>query len=43
MVLDEACINLGALHQPATVSQRLYASEKFSDYADDFRYLTRSR
>ena len=42
-VLDEACINLASLHQRTTPIQRLHASEKFSDYADDFRYLTRSR
>jgi hypothetical protein len=42
-VLDEACINLAGLHQRTTASQRLRASEKFGDYADDFRYLTRSR
>ena len=42
-VLDEACINLAGLHQRTTASQRLHASEKFGDYAADFRYLTRSR
>ena len=42
-VIEEACINLAGLHQRTTASQRLHASEKFGDYADDFRYLTRSR
>ena len=42
-VLDEACINLAGLHQRTTASQRRHASEKFGDYADDFRYLSRSR
>jgi Family of unknown function (DUF6279) len=42
-MIDEACINLAGLHQLTTASQRLHASEKFSDYANDFRYLTRGR
>jgi len=42
-VIDEACINLAGLHQRTTTSQRLHASQKFGDYADDFRYLTPSR
>jgi hypothetical protein len=42
-VVEEACINIAGLHQRTTASQRRHASEKFSDYANDFRYLTRSR
>lgn len=42
-VVEEACINIAGLHQRTTASQRHHASEKFSDYANDFRYLTRSR
>ena len=42
-VIDEACVNLAGLNQRTTASQRHHASEKFSDYADDFRYLTHSR
>ncbi len=42
-VIDEACMNLAGLHQRTTPRQRLHASEKFGDYANDFRYLTRSR
>jgi hypothetical protein len=42
-VVEEACINIASLHQRTTASQRHHASEKFSDYANDFRYLTRSR
>ena len=42
-LIDEACTNLAGLHQVTNKNQRLRARQKFTDYADDFLHLARSR